>query len=136
PSVGPLRPQGPRAVSRLIEPAGTLQFPLAATPDLEWAVIGAYGRQARLYHFRKRASRFVEIGALATDARMALSPDASRLAVAQGARLRLYDTLTGGQLQEWHSASEVTALAFFMGPYGLGLGVGLRNGLAEVWRAS
>lgn len=136
PPIGPLRPQGPRAVGRLIEPAGTLQFPLAATPDLEWAVIGAYGRQARLFHFRKRASRFVEIGALATDARMALSPDASRLAVAQGARLRLYDTVSGAQVQEWQATAEVTALAFFTGPPGLGLGVGLRNGLAEVWRAS
>ncbi|MDE3228753.1 MAG: hypothetical protein KGO05_02635, partial [Chloroflexota bacterium] len=135
-SVGGRRSQGPRAVGRLIEPAGTLQFPLAATPDLEWAVIGSYGRQARLFHFRKRASRFVEVGALATDARMALSPDASRLAVAQGMRLRLYDTVTGGQLQEWAGGAEVTALAFFAGPLGLGLGVGLRNGLAEVWRAS
>ncbi len=130
------RSQEPRAVGRLVEPAGTLQFPLAATPDLEWVVIGSYGRQARLYNFRKRASRYVEIGALATDARLALSPDANQLAVAQGARLRLYDTVTGGQLQEWQSDAEVTSLAFCYCPPGLGLGVGLRNGLAELWRVS
>lgn len=133
--VGALRAQGPRPIGRLVEPAGSLQFPIAATPDLEWAAIGAYGRQIRLFHFRKRASRIVEVGVLSTDARMALSPDASRLALAQGARLQLFDTTTGGQLQEWQSGAEVTSLAFFAGPLGLGLGIGLRNGLAEVWVA-
>jgi len=128
-----LRAQGPRAVGRLVEPAGALRQPLATTPDLEWVVINSYGRQARLYHFRKRVSRYVEVGSLTSDARMALAPDASRLALAQGARLRLYDTVTGGQIQEWEAGDEITSLAFTAGPMGLGLGVGLRNGLAEVW---
>jgi hypothetical protein len=133
--VGALRSSGPRAVGRLVESAGTLQFPITATPDLNWVAVGSYGRQVRLFHFRKRISRFVEVGVLATDARIALSPDAARLALAQGTRLQLFDTATGGQLQEWHSGDEITALCFYDGPTGLGLGVGLRNGLAEVWSA-
>jgi hypothetical protein len=133
--VGALRTQGPRAVGRLIEPAGTLQFPLAATPDLSWAAVGSYGRQVRLFHFRKRVSRFVEVGIVSSEARMALSPDAARLALAQGTRLQLFDTATGGQLQEWQGGDEITALAFYAGSGGLGLGIGLRNGLAEVWVA-
>lgn len=132
---GGLRAQGPRAIGRLIEPAGTLQFPIAATADLEWAAIGSYGRQVRLFHFRKRVSRYIEVGALTTDARLALSPDARRLALAQGTRLQLFDTVTGGQIQEWQSGDEIASLAFFAGAVGMGLGVGLRNGLVEVWTA-
>lgn len=131
--VGPLRTQGPRAVGRLVEPAGVLRAPLAATPDLEWVATNSYDRQARLYHFRTRLSRFVEVGSLVPDARMALSHDASRLALAQGVRLRLFDTVTGGQTQEWEAGDEITSLAFFAGSLAPGLGVGLRNGLAELW---
>ncbi|HZC07672.1 MAG TPA: J domain-containing protein [Ktedonobacterales bacterium] len=130
---GALRPSGPRVVGRLIEPAGTLQFPIAATPDLGWVAVGSYGRQVRLFHFRKRMSRFVEVGVLATDARLALSSDASRLALAQSGRLQLFDTTTGGELQEWQAGDEISALSFYDGPEGLGLGIGLSNGLAEVW---
>ncbi len=133
-SMGARRIQAPRIVGRLAEPAGALQFPLCATPDLEWVAVGSYGRQMRVFHFRKRVNRFVEVGALSSAARVALSPDASWLALAEGARLRLYDTTTGVQLQEWHGGEEVTALAFYGAAQrgGLGLGVGLRNGLAEV----
>jgi hypothetical protein len=90
----------------------------------------------RLFHFRKRISRYVEVGSVSTDARIAVSPDAERLALAQGTRLQLFDTATGGQIQEWQSGDEITALAFSAGSGGLALGVGLRNGLAEVWGAS
>ncbi|HEX8982925.1 MAG TPA: J domain-containing protein [Ktedonobacterales bacterium] len=134
-AVGPLRSQGPRPVGRLVEQAGTLQFPITATPDLSWVAIGSYARQVRLYHFRKRVSRYVEVGSLAADARMALSADGERLALAQGSRLRVFDTATGAALQEWQAGDEVAALSFFNGAQGLGLGVGLRNGLAEVWVA-
>lgn len=133
---GALRSNGPRALGRLIEPAGTLQFPITATPDLGWAAVGSYARQVRLYNFRQRASRFVEVGSLATDARLALSADGSHLALAQGTRLQLFDTAStagGAQLQEWQSDAEITALCFVEGSAGPGLGVGLRNGLAEVW---
>lgn len=134
-AVGPLRSPGPRPVGRLVEAAGALQFPIVVTPDLAWVAIGSYARQVRLYHFRKRASRYVEVGALAADARMALSADGERLALAQGSRLRVFDTATGAALQEWQAGDEVTALAFFAGAHGAGLGAGLRNGLAEVWVA-
>ncbi|MGH2503096.1 MAG: DnaJ domain-containing protein [Ktedonobacterales bacterium] len=136
---GALRSNGPRALGRLIEPAGTLQFPITATPDLGWAAVGSYARQVRLYNFRERASRFVEVGSLATDARLALSADGLRLALAQGTRLQLFDTAStagGAQLQEWQSDAEITALCFVEGSAGPGLGVGLRNGLAEVWGVS
>lgn len=133
--VGARRAPGARPVGRLVEVAGTLQFPIAATPDLEWVAIGSSGRLVRLFQFRKRVSRIVEVGALTTETRLALAPDASYLALAQGKRLRVYDTRTGGQIQEWRSDAELTALAFFAGPLGLGLGVGLRNGLAEIWHA-
>ena len=132
---GALRSNGPRPLGRLVEVAGALQFPITATPDLSWAAVGSYGRQVRLFNFRKRASRFVEVGALAADARIALSADGARLALAQGARLQLFDTAAGAQLQEWQSEAEITALSFVGGPAGVGLGVGLRNGLAEVWGA-
>lgn len=136
---GALRANGPRALGRLVEPAGTLQFPITATPDLSWAAVGSYARQVRLYNFRQRTSRFVEVGSLATDARLALSADASRLALAQGTRLQLFDTAStagGAQLQEWRSDADISALCFVEGPAGLALGVGLRNGLAEVWGVS
>ncbi len=133
--VGARRSAGPRAVGRLVEPAGALQFPITATPDLAWVAVGSYGRQVRLFHFRKRISRFVEVGVLASDARLALSADATRLALAQGTRVQLFDTATGGQTQEWQGGDEITALGFYDSPGGVGLGVGLRNGLAEVWVA-
>lgn len=132
---GALRSSAPRALGKLIEPAGTLQFPIAATPDLSWVAVGSYGRQVRVFNFRKRSSRYIEVGVLATDARLALSADASRLALAQGTRLQFFDTATGGQLQEWQVGAEISALSFYDSPAGLGLGVGLSNGLAEVWLA-
>lgn len=134
--VGARRTQAPRIVGRLSEPAGALQFPLCASPDLEWVAVGSYGRQVRVFHFRKRVNRFIEVGALSSAARIALSPDAARLALAVGARLRLYDTATGFQQQEWRAGDEIMSLAFYGGAgEGQGLGVGLRNGLAEVWLA-
>ncbi|HEX8994942.1 MAG TPA: J domain-containing protein [Ktedonobacterales bacterium] len=135
-SVGGLRAQGPRAVGRLVEPAGILQFPVAATADLQWAAVGSFSRQIRIYNFRRRLSRYVEVGALTTDARLALSADGGLVALAQGSRLQLFDTATGGQLQEWQSGDEIASLTFFSGSQGLGLAAGLRNGLAEVWGAA
>jgi hypothetical protein len=61
------------------------------------------------------------------------------LALAQGTRLQLFDTAStagGAQLQEWQSDAEITALCFVEGSAGPELGVGLRNGLAEVWGVS
>lgn len=134
-AVGPLRSQAARPVGRLVERAGTLQFPIAASADLNWAAIGSFGQRVRLYHFRKRVSRVVEVGVLKADARLAVSPDGERLALATGSRLQVFNTATGGQLQEWQAGDEITALTFANEARGARLGVGLRNGLAEVWVA-
>jgi hypothetical protein len=134
-AVGPLRSPAARPVGRLVERAGMLQFPIAASADLNWAAIGSLGQRVRLYHFRKRVSRIVEVGVLKSDARLAVSSDGERLALATGSRLQVFNTVTGGQLQEWQAGDEITALAFANEARGARLGVGLRNGLAEVWVA-
>lgn len=126
----------PRLAGNLTEAAGLLQFPLTATPNLDWIAIGAVGRQIKVFHFKTKRAYGVEVGRVGTDALAALSPDGRLVALAQGRRLRLYDVVSGGQAQEWEADADVSALAFAQGVRGAMLGVGLGNGLAEIWGAA
>ena len=123
----------PRPGPRAIEREGTLHFPIAATPALEWVAAGSLGNRVRLMALRDGQQRVLDVGALADDARMALSPDGERLALARGSRLDLWETRDGRHVQQWQLATELTALAFAPSRERPLLALGLRNGLAELW---
>jgi DnaJ-like protein len=123
----------PRGIGRVSETAGMLQAPIAATPDLRWVAATLLGRQVRLFDLRNRKQRGVEIGAVATDARVALSADGAWLAIARGTRIQVFETERGGQRQEWTAGSEVTSLDFSLAMTPVMLSVGLRSGLVELW---
>jgi WD40 repeat protein len=125
--------QEPRAVGRVSEVAGMLQTPLATTSDLGWVATGVAGRQIRMFDLRNRKQRSVEIGRLAPETRIALSPGGVWLAIARGSRLQLFETENGSQRQEWEAGAEITSLSFSLDPRNVMLSAGLRSGLAELW---
>ena len=123
----------PRRVARVTLPAGASWFPSAATPDLAWVATGHTGRALNLIAPRSHARRTIPTGVVPADARAALSPDGALLALARGTRLDLWRTTDGGHAQEWEFAAEIVALEFAGQANRPLLGIGLGNGLAEVW---
>jgi hypothetical protein len=122
----------PRQAQRIPLPAALTHYPLVATPDLAWLGSGVRGNAVRLVHPAGRVERIVTTGPLTPDAQAALTPDGALLAVARGATLDLWRTADGLPLQQWAFGAEITALAFAEGAPAL-LGVGLANGLVELW---
>src|SRR5262249_31320549 len=65
----------PRRVVQLAEPAEHLEFPLAATPDLEQVAVGFQGNAMRLTALRTGRSAVLATGPVAEDAVAAISPE-------------------------------------------------------------
>jgi hypothetical protein len=122
----------PRQVVRIPLPAALSHYPLVATPDLAWLGSAFSPSALRLVHPSERAERIVTTGPLRPDAHAALTPDGALLAVARGATLDLWRTADGRPLQHWEFGADITALGFAGGAPAL-LGVGLTNGLVELW---
>ncbi|HEY7983084.1 MAG TPA: DnaJ domain-containing protein [Ktedonobacterales bacterium] len=122
----------PRQALRIPLPAALSHYPLVATPDLAWLGTAIRGNALRLVQPAERVERIVTTGPLGADARAALSPDGALLALARGATLDLWRTVDGHPLQQWEFGAEITALAFAAGAPAL-LGVGLANGVVELW---
>lgn len=127
---GTVRPQ---QVAQAECPAGGQWHPLSATPDLRWVAIGHLGRSMHVLAPGTREHFRIETGPIPVEARGALAPDGSRLALARGAALDLWEVATGRPLARWEFAAEITAVTYGRGPAGMMLGVGLANGLADVW---
>ncbi len=123
----------PRAEARSVEPLRALHLPIAAARDLATAALLDGGMGIRLFTPGARATRTLDFGRALEDPRLALSPDGALLALAHGTRAELWETRTGRCLQLWDCGAEVTALAFGAGGGHTALGLGLANGLAEVW---
>jgi hypothetical protein len=125
----------PRCVSQIEQPVDYLQFPVAVTPDLRLACAGFQDRELRVFALRGGQASSIRIasGTVGADAQIVLAPDGRFVAIADGARLDLFETRHGQRVQDWHMAAPITALAFV--PYGQNspLGIGLENGLTEVW---
>jgi hypothetical protein len=124
---------GPRRIARAAFPAGVSWYPLAATPDLAWVATGHTDRALNLIAPRSGARCAVPTGPVPADARVALTPDGGLLALARGARLDLWRTPDGAHVQEWQFGAEIAALSFAAQAERPLLGIGLGNGLAEVW---
>lgn len=124
-----------RRVARAGYPAGVAWFPLAATPDLAWVATGYRDQRMRVAATQWHAERLVETGPLPSDARAALAPDAALLAVARAARLDLWPAEGHAPPQSWELAADVTALSFVAHSSAPLLGVGLSNGVVEIWGA-
>ncbi|HEV2239080.1 MAG TPA: J domain-containing protein [Ktedonobacterales bacterium] len=124
--------QRPRQGLRIPLPAALSHDPLVATPDLAWIGTAVRGNALRLVQPAERTERIVITGPMAADARAALAPDGALLALARGATLDLWRTVDGHPLQQWEFGAEITALAFAAGAPAL-LGVGLANGVVELW---
>jgi hypothetical protein len=120
-----------RRTARIAEPEGSLEFPVAATPDLVWVAASDFPVGLRLLAFGGQRLA-IEAGPVRADARLALAPDAALLALARDARLELWETRAARRVQEWQLAAEITALAFALADRPL-LGIGLANGVAELW---
>lgn len=122
-----------RRVVRAAYPAGVAWFPLATTPDFGWVATGYLEQRIRVAATQWHAERIVETGPLASDARAALAPDVSLLAVARGAQLDLWHTESAAHAQEWACGADVTALTFAQQAAAPLLALGLGNGVVEVW---
>lgn len=126
----------PRRLARVAEPEHAQGLPLAATSDLRLVALGDGSGRVRLVAPREGRGRIIETGASSEetrDARAALSPDGTLLALAAGAHLALWETLGARRLQYWEFGGEITALAFAPNDARPVLGVGLATGLAELW---
>ncbi|MBF6590182.1 MAG: J domain-containing protein [Ktedonobacterales bacterium] len=123
----------PRRVAQHSEPERPLGLPIAATPDLAWVAVAEGASRIRLLALGARQERTLAVGTLPEEVRLALSPDGRYLALARDSELWLWETLTGQPAQHWRFGGEVSALAFAPGGGRVRLGVGLANGLAEIW---
>lgn len=123
----------PRRVAQVARPVDEIGFPLAVTPDLAWVAAATMGRDVRLLSLRRDEQRIVHCDRIPDTARLALSSDGAYVALARDALLDLWETRSGRHLQRWQFGTEITALDFAHPcPHAL-LGVGLRNGIVELW---
>jgi hypothetical protein len=122
-------------VSQIEQPVDYLQFPVAVTPDLRLACAGFQDHELRVFSLRGGQSSPLRIaaGSVGAEAQIALSPDGRFVALADGARLDLFETHHGQRVQEWHMAAPITALTFVPYVQNSPLGIGLKNGLTELW---
>ncbi len=121
----------PKRVARVVEPESALAFPFAATGDLAWVAASDFPVGLVLLSLRDRTRRALPVGAVRPDARLALSPNADRIAIARQTQLELWSVREAKRLQTWTLGAEVTALAFaLLAPGQQALAVGLANGLA------
>jgi hypothetical protein len=122
-------------VSQIEQPVDYLQFPVAVTPDLRLACAGFQDRELRVFALRggQLSSIRIASGMVGAEAQIVLAPDGRFVAIAEGARLDLFETRHGQRVQEWHMAAPITALAFVPSVQNAPLGIGLENGLTEVW---
>jgi WD40 repeat protein len=125
----------PRCVSQIEQPLDYLQFPVAVTPDLRLACAGFQDRDLRVFSLRGGQAPSVRIaaGKASAEAQIVLAPDGRFVALADGARLDLFETLHGQRVQQWQMAAPITALAFVPYVQNSPLGIGLENGLTELW---
>ncbi len=130
-----LGPVQPHRIARIAEPLDNLDFPIAVTPDLAWVAASYQGFQMHLCALHSGDRRVIRTDIVPDDARASLSPDARYLALASAARLDLWQTLDGAHLQSWQFSTDIGALEFAPGASRPLLGVGLRNGLVELWSA-
>ncbi len=122
-----------RRMVRVAEAIETLSFPLATTPDFSRVAINRQGEGVNIYTPGKGDQKVIATGAVPQDARIALSENGAYLAIARGARLDLWEVHDGRHVEEWQFTTEVTALAFAAQMTRPLLGVGLRNGIVELW---
>lgn len=123
----------PRRVAQVARPVDEIGFPLVVTPDLAWAAAATAGRDIRLLALRRDDRRLVHCERVPESARLALSADGAYVVLARDGQLDLWDTRSDKHLQRWQFAAEITALTFaYPCPHAL-LGVGLRNGIVELW---
>ncbi len=125
--------RGPRRIAH-VELPGSLRLPALATPDLGWVMLPIGAALLHLHELQGSRRHNLEVGQLSEEARVAVSPDGTALALAQGTRLDLWDVASHRRVQSWDFADEVTTLAFDSTPGRRILAAGLRNGLAEVWK--
>jgi DnaJ domain len=123
----------PRSLARLECPPGGQWYPLTATPDLSRVALGHLGRSMHVLSVEGGQHQVIDTGPVSSEARAALAPDGSRLALARGTALDVWDARSGTPLASWQFAAEVTAVEFVEGPSGIVLGVGLANGLVDLW---
>jgi hypothetical protein len=123
----------PRRIARVTEPLDNLDFPIAVTPDLAWVAASYQGYQIHLSALHTGDRRVIRTDLVPEDARAALSHDGRFLALAAGPRLDVWHTPDGAHVQDWQFSTEITAVDFATGVTRPLLGVGLANGVVELW---
>lgn len=122
----------PRRIAHVREPGSLLDFPLAATPDLDWVALSEGGDTLTVRGLRERTRHRVVVGGIPEDARLSLASGARYVALARSHVLDVYAPHTGERCQRFEFPAEVSALTFSGGDL---LVVGLANGQVELWRA-
>jgi hypothetical protein len=120
-------------VAQLAEPAEHLDFPLAATPDLEHVALGYRAVGMRVSALRTGKSTVLATGPVREEALAALSPAGAHLGLADERSLTLWDLHSAARAQRWGFAAEITALSCQNAAGRPCWTVGLSNGLLEVW---
>src|SRR5262249_42628212 len=123
----------PRRLAQLAEPAEHLEVPLVATPDLEQVAIVFRGTAMRVSELRTGRSTILATGPVPADALAAVAPYGASRGLANDRRLTLCAIRTGAPAQRWSFAAEITALSCQASAGRPCWGVGLSNGLIEVW---
>jgi hypothetical protein len=124
----------PRQIAHMDCPAGGQWYPLTTTPDLRIVGLGHIGRSMHVLHFESRHHVRIETGPIPSESRAALSPDGAYLALARGTTLDVWNARTAAPQARWEFAAEITSINFSGDQAGPALGVGLANGLLDVWR--
>ncbi len=123
----------PRIVARIAEPLDALDFPMAASADLQWLAARNARQGVRLHHLGARRVTTISIADLTADSELALAPDGATLGIANRNRLAVWDARAGKVMQTWSFAAEVTALSCGISGDRACWVVGLANGTVEVW---
>lgn len=123
----------PRRMARVVCPLSPSWLPLAVTPDLGWVSLGLLQRSIRLIAPDTRVQRTVNTGPIPQESRAALAPDGAYLALARGTQLDVWRAVDGVHMQQWRFGAEITGLDFATAADRPLFGVGLSNGLVELW---
>lgn len=123
----------PHRAAEIIEPDGRLLFPLAATANLSHVALADFLGHVQVRSLDGRVRLSVKTGDLPLDAFIALTPDASLLAIGHSTQLDLWDPQSGQHRQRWKLGAPLTALAFAPAAPRPVLALGLSQGVTELW---
>ena len=127
----------PRRVTVISPQHEDVRFPIAAAPDLSHVAASLQGVALRLYPLEPAGPPLdLPAGMVPEGAALAVAPRGEAVALAREAMVERFRVADRACVQRWEFGDTVSAIAFAPTHDGaVRLGVGLRNGVVEVWEA-